>query len=122
MLAEPTEPLKNVTKGRRLRGQALMAQGKLEPAEEELSAALEIARRAGNPPQLWRTLAVMGELRRGQGDAQGALDSYLEALTAINVVAEALTDTGLRAKFLSSQQVSAIQQAAEGRTGTAEAR
>jgi class 3 adenylate cyclase/tetratricopeptide (TPR) repeat protein len=121
-LAEPTESLKNVVKGRRLRGQALMAQGKLEAAEEELSAALEVARRAGNPPQLWKTQAVMGELRRGQGDDQGALDSYLEALTAINAVAEALTDTGLRAKFLSSQQVSAIQQAAEGSTGAVEAR
>jgi tetratricopeptide (TPR) repeat protein len=121
-LAEPTESLKNVVKGRRLRGQALMAQGKLKPAGHELSAALEVARQAGNPPQLWKTLAVMGELRRGQGDGQGALDAHLEAMAVINGVAGALTDASLRAKFVSSPQVNAIQRAAEGRTGAVEAR
>ena len=113
-LAEPTESQKNVVKGRRLRGQALMAQGKLDQAEQELSNALEIARAAGNPPQLWKTLAALGALRRGRGDEQGARDAYLEAMTVITDVAERLADRELRAKFLTSQEVRNIREATEG--------
>jgi class 3 adenylate cyclase/tetratricopeptide (TPR) repeat protein len=114
-LAEPTESQKNVVKGRRLRGQALMAQGRLEDAGRELETALEDARAAGNPPQLWKTLAAVGELRRGRGDEQGALDAYLEAMTVIKAVADALADRELQAIFLGSQQVRAIQESTEGR-------
>jgi predicted Zn-dependent protease len=121
-LAEPTDSKKNVVKGRRLRGQALMAQGKLEQAGEEIAAALELARDAGNPPQLWKSLAAAGDLSRGRGEEQEALASYLEAMSVVQTVAAGLSDRGLQAKFLSSQQVRIIREAAEGRpTAPAEA-
>src|SRR5205823_5244799 len=42
-LAEHNSSMKNVVKGRRLRGQALLAMGRLDQAEQELSASLEVA-------------------------------------------------------------------------------
>ena len=71
-LAEPTESQKNVVKGRRLRGQALLAQGKLEQAEQELSTALEVAQAGGQPAAALEDLAAIGELRRGRGDEQAS--------------------------------------------------
>ena len=54
-LAEPTLSRKNLVKGWRLKGQALLAQGQGEEAEKALSRALTIAQEIGNPPQLWKT-------------------------------------------------------------------
>ena len=54
-LAEPTMSRKNLVKGWRLQGQALLAQGQGEQAEAALSRALTIAQEIGNPPQLWKT-------------------------------------------------------------------
>ncbi len=69
-LAESSHSKKNVVKGRRLRGQVFLAQGKLAEAEKELATALEIAQQIGNPPQLWKTHAALGDLRKAQGTAR----------------------------------------------------
>jgi predicted ATPase/class 3 adenylate cyclase len=112
-LAEPTESKKNVVKGRRLRGQALIAKGQLGEAEKELSTALEVAKGAGNPPQLWKTWAAIAELRRAQGRADDARGGYREALSVIDEVAATLTDEHLRKTFLGSPHVEGIRAAAE---------
>jgi class 3 adenylate cyclase/tetratricopeptide (TPR) repeat protein len=119
-LAESTDAKKNVVKGRRLRGQALAAKGELEAAGRELSTALEIAKEAGNPPQLWKTWAAVGELKRVQEDETGARDAFVQAATVIRGVADGLTDQRLRETFLSSTQVRTIEAAAG--TGAVEAR
>jgi class 3 adenylate cyclase/tetratricopeptide (TPR) repeat protein len=105
---------KNVVKGRRLRGQARMAQGRLDEAEHELAAALETAIEVGNPPQLWKTHAAIGELRRAQGRTEEARGAYGEALSIIEGVAGSLTDEQLRETFLQSKHVEGIRRAAEG--------
>ena len=119
-LAEPTESQKNVVKGRRLRGQALAAKGDLDAAAKELATALEVAQTAGNPPQLWKTWAAIGELRGLQGDEGGAQTAYTEAVGVIRKVARDVTDEQLRLAFLSSEHVRTIEAAAE--TGAAKAR
>jgi class 3 adenylate cyclase/tetratricopeptide (TPR) repeat protein len=121
-LAEPTESQKNVVKGRRLRGQALMAERRLDQAEQELSTALDVAMQAGNPPQLWKTLAAVGELRLGRGDEQGSREAYREAMRVINGVADSLSNKGRQARFLASQQVRAIEASTEGRADALEMR
>ena len=50
-LAEPTMSRKNLVKGWRLKGQALLAQGQGEQAQEALSRALTMAREIGNSPR-----------------------------------------------------------------------
>jgi len=107
-LAEQSESRKNIVKGRHLRGQALLAQRKPAEAETEIDIALGIAKEIGNPPQLWKTLVALGDLRKAQGRPQEALAAYREALTVIDSVAAGLTDESLRDSFLSSPHVEGI--------------
>ncbi|KKL20122.1 hypothetical protein LCGC14_2458610, partial [marine sediment metagenome] len=111
-LAEPTETRKNIVKGRRLRGQAFLAQGKLSEAERELATALEVAKEIGNPPQLWKTHAALGDLRQAQGKPDDARQAYRDALAVIDGVAAGLTDESLKETFLSSDHVQTLRQAA----------
>jgi tetratricopeptide (TPR) repeat protein len=114
-LAEPSDSLKNIVKGRRLRGQVFLAQGKLVEAEKELATALEIAQQIGNPPQLWKTHAALGDLREAQVRPEDARQSYRNALAVIEGVAARLSDESLRDTFLSSEHVQGIRRAAEVR-------
>jgi class 3 adenylate cyclase/tetratricopeptide (TPR) repeat protein len=115
-LAEPTESQKNIVKGRRLRGQALVAGGSPKQAEQELFTALEVAKQAGNPPQLWKTWLALADLRQLQGRADEARDACGRALSVVESVAAGLTDNRMRETFLASEHVSAIQAcAAENR-------
>ncbi len=111
-LAESTNRPKNVIKGRRLRGQALLAQGKTAEAETDIDIALSIAGEVGNPPQLWKTYVALGDLRKAQGEPDQARKAYREAYSVIETVAEGLTDESLRETFLSSEHVQAIRKAA----------
>ena len=111
-LAESTNRPKNVVKGRRLRGQIMTAQAKLAEAEEEIEMALAIAKEIGNPPQLWKTLVDLGDLRKAQDREADAKAAYSEALALINNVASRLDDEKLRETFLSSPHVQRIRAAA----------
>jgi tetratricopeptide (TPR) repeat protein len=111
-LAESTNRPKNVVKGRRLKGQALLLEGKPPEAEPEIEMALGIAREIGNPAQLWKTLVALGELRKAQGEPGAAQKAYREAYSVIEKVAEGLTDEALREKFLTSPHVQGIREAA----------
>jgi tetratricopeptide (TPR) repeat protein len=110
--AEATGRKKNIVKGRRLRGQVLLAMGDLAAAEGELLAALEIAKEIGNPPQLWKTYAALGDLREKQDRAEDARAAYRDALSVIENVAAALTDESLRETFITSDAVECVRQAA----------
>jgi len=112
-LSESTNRPKNIVKGRRLRGQVLLAQGKLKEAEQEISAALEVALEIGNPPQLWKTHATLGDLRQAQEQVDERRKAYRDALTVIDGVAASLTDESLRETFLNSDHVQGIRKAAE---------
>jgi tetratricopeptide (TPR) repeat protein len=107
-LAVSTDRQKNVVKGRRLRGQALIAAGDLKGAEPELATAVEIARRVGNPRQLWESLVALGDLFMTLGRHDEARSLYVEALDAFERVAAGLTETQLRETFLSSAYVRGV--------------
>jgi tetratricopeptide (TPR) repeat protein len=111
-LAESSDSRKNIVKGRRLRGQALLAQAHLAEAGRELDIALSVAREIGNPPQLWKTLAALGDLRQAQSKPTVARRAYREALGVIEGVAAALTDEALRQTFLGSAEVQRIRERA----------
>ena len=115
-LAEHSSSMKYVVKGRRLRGQSLVAEGRLDEAEQELCAALDIAVAVGNPPQLWKTHAAIGDLRRTESRPGDARRAYGEALLVIEEVARSLTDAKLRETFLQSGHVQGIRRAAEARS------
>jgi class 3 adenylate cyclase/tetratricopeptide (TPR) repeat protein len=111
-LAESSNRPKNVIKGRRLKGQVLTGQGKLDEADAEIEMALAIAKEIGNPAQLWKTYAALGELREAQGRANEVKQAYGEAVSVIESVASALEDESLRETFLSSPHVQGIREKA----------
>jgi tetratricopeptide (TPR) repeat protein len=104
-LAEPTMSRKNLVKGWRLKGQALLAQGQGERAEAALARALTIAREIGNPPQLWKTYQALGALYEWQADHGGAGAAYRSALEVIEGVAARLQNQELRRTFLQARPV-----------------
>ena len=112
-LAEPANSQKNITKARRLRGEAFMAMDDLVNAEKELSTALDIAQQIANPPQLWKTLVAQGQLFLAQGSDSDALVSFKSAYAVIKKVAASLEDTSLRETFLSSEHAQHIAKLAQ---------
>ena len=102
VLADRTESRKNIVKARRLRGQVLLAQGKLDKADEELRIALETALKISNPPQVWKTYAALGDLRKIQGRLTDANHAYNSALAVIQKVASDLQDPFLKESLINS--------------------
>jgi tetratricopeptide (TPR) repeat protein len=109
-LAEPTMSRKNLVKGWRLKGQALLAQGQEEQAQEALSWALTMAREVGNPPQLWKTYQALGALYEWQADLERAQAAYQSAMDVIDGVAERLHDQELQRTFLTARPVQEIRE------------
>jgi tetratricopeptide (TPR) repeat protein len=107
-LAEPTQSRKNIVTGWRLKGQGFLAQNKIVEAEEAMNKALAVAQEIGNPPQLWKTYAALGELHERKGDATQARVMYAHALQVIDEVASKLQDTELKRTFLGARQVQEI--------------
>ncbi|MEX2539941.1 MAG: adenylate/guanylate cyclase domain-containing protein [Actinomycetota bacterium] len=112
-LAERSDSPKNAVKARRLIGQALMAQGKLDEAGTEIAAAVASARSTSNAGQLWRSAAALGDVRAAQGRSDEARVAYAEALELIDRIASGLTDTSVRDTFLGSHPVSRLREAVE---------
>ena len=110
-LAEESNSRKNIVKGRRLQGQALLARGKPAQAEGEVLTALKVAKQVGNPPQLWKTYTALGDLRKAQERAEEARRAYRNALAVIEEVASGLKDESLRETFFNSDYVGRIRQA-----------
>jgi len=95
-------------------GQTLLSQGELRTADAELTSATGTARQLGNPPQLWKTLATVGDLRVAQSGVVDARDAYGEALAVVSSVAARLVDERLRQTLLSSALVARIVRRAHG--------
>jgi tetratricopeptide (TPR) repeat protein len=109
-LAEPTTSRKNLVKGWRLKGQALLAQGHGDQASEAISRALSIAQEIGNPPQLWKTFEALGTLYKWQNDTAQARTAYRSALDVINGVAEQLRDQDIKRTFLEAHPIQQIRE------------
>ena len=114
--AERTASRKNLAKGWRLRGQAHLAQGRLEEAEHALGRALAISGDLSNPSQLWRTHHALGILYEERAERERAHAAYQDALDVIQQVARALRDAGRRRGFLGAKPVRQIRDAL-ARTG-----
>ncbi len=85
-----------------------LATGDLGAAEVEFETAVSMARRIGNPPQLWKTLAAIGDLRLSAGRPAAAQQIYREALEVIEDVAVHLRDISLSETFLASSHIQRI--------------
>lgn len=112
-LAQKSNSQKNIVKACRLRAQVFLAEGRLEEALQELLIAIEVAQRIGNPPQLWKTYTVLGEVRQAQEKTDKAYRAYGDALSIIRNVSKNLSNESLRDTFISSVPVQEIRQKAQ---------
>jgi tetratricopeptide (TPR) repeat protein len=88
---------KNVVKGRRLSGQIAMAARRWDEAHTALNEALTVATTIGNPTQLWRTHAALGDFHAARGDKDAAQRAYAAARGVVDRMLAALPTPGLRA-------------------------
>jgi tetratricopeptide (TPR) repeat protein len=107
-IAEPGKSSKYIVKARRLRGQVFLKKGEIESAENEIKAALKLAKKVGNPPQLWKTYVINGDLMKICNKPDLAKAAYLKAMQTIENVAKELSNTNLRKTLLNSIYVKSI--------------
>lgn len=106
-LARQTDSKKNVVKGLRLLAQAQLAMSEPGAAWENITEAVALARELGNPPQLWRSLAVMSEIAAAEGRAEESRAARDEARRLIEDVASSLKPER-RQVFLSSGEAAGL--------------
>jgi hypothetical protein len=116
-LAEQSNSKKNIVKGLRLKGQVFLSQGMLTEAEQKLSSALTVALRVGNPTQLWKTHAIMGDLKHAQERPINACRAYVDALAVIEEVAAGLKDKTLKDMFIGSHYMQEIRRKVQEERG-----
>ena len=107
-LAEQSSSQKYVVKARRLRAQVQLAQREFGAATLDLETAIQLAVDLGNPPQLWKSYAAMGELLNAQNKRTEAMQVFRHGETVLDKVARGLTDESLRKTFLDSPEVQSI--------------
>lgn len=112
-LAQPTKTRKNIIKGWRLMGQAHLDRGNIKLAGEYLERAIALAQEIGNPPQLWKTHAAIGDLHCQCDRTKLATTAYREAVRAIEETASRLQCDRIKQTFLASQPVQEIRQKLE---------
>ena len=101
-IANRTKARRYLVKGWRLRGQIALDRRHTGDAEQALGEALAIALSIGNPPQLWRTHAALGQLYGARGDREAARREYQAARAVIDSVTSTLRDARLRASLEAS--------------------
>ncbi len=87
-----------------LRGQALAALGRLNEAQEELYAALEVARVQGRRPLLWQIHASCGRLQTAQRQPDKAARQFAAAQALVQELAGHILDASQRQSFVAFAQ------------------
>jgi class 3 adenylate cyclase len=98
----------------RLQGNIYAAQGKFDEAEAELQQTLKLARKVGNPTQIWKTHQALSNLYHKQSKRDQASTECLNALKIVQGIAEKLTDPELKEGFLESETIREVFARAEG--------
>ncbi len=99
-LAEPTVSRKNLVKGWRLKGEALLAMGNVQEAGEFLQKAIALATEIGNPRQLWLTYESLAQWCEGQGLVSQGREARQQAVEIIDKVANDLKSVEIKQTFL----------------------
>jgi predicted ATPase/class 3 adenylate cyclase len=115
--ATRTNSRKYLVKGWRLLSEIALARGQTDEAEDALRQAHILAQEIGNPAQLWKTHAVLGNLLQAQDRPDDARGAYDDALSVIEEVAAGLKDKSLRDTFLNSHHVQEIRRQAQREVG-----
>lgn len=82
-----------------LRGEALIAHGRLEEAEAVLNGARDAAQQQRLRPLLWRIYVTLGKLSQREGRRKQAEEAFSQARTIIEELMGAVTDEEMRDTF-----------------------
>lgn len=85
-----------------LRGQALLALGRLDEAEAALNDALAAAAKQDEPMMIWRIHQALGQVYSAQSRQDEASAAFIAAETLIEQLAATIPDTALRDNFWQS--------------------
>jgi tetratricopeptide (TPR) repeat protein len=96
---------KYIADAHRLKAQIAIAAGDTATAETEFEASLDELQRYPAPLIAWRTYADLARLQSERGDTAAAQSSFKQAAEIVMSVAANVTDSDLRATFLSSTAV-----------------
>jgi hypothetical protein len=88
---------------------AHVAADRFEEAGGELVEAIELARRLGERKVLWEALALSADLNARMGAEQVAADLRRRARAIVEEIAAGLADADLRRRFLSRDDVHALE-------------
>jgi tetratricopeptide (TPR) repeat protein len=95
-LATQTNARKNLVKGWRLSGTIAGAARRWDEAHAALNEALALAKAIGNPTQLWRTYAALGDHHTQRGEKDAARTAYQAARGVIDDILAGLSTPTLR--------------------------
>jgi DNA-binding NarL/FixJ family response regulator len=112
VLAEAKNVRKNVALSWLLGGRALLAQGSLEAAGDELRRGLAVADAVQNAALSWQARLWFAKVLEAQ-QQQGAGDLYRDAQERIDAITSQLPDQRLRDCFGSSQLVLEVRQSVD---------
>jgi tetratricopeptide (TPR) repeat protein len=93
---------------RRLAGEVAMARRRWDDADAALRESLAVAEAIGEPRQTWMTLAALGRLHRGRGQADGAYRHYRAAREVVDRILSGVDEAGLRRGLEASADVREI--------------
>jgi tetratricopeptide (TPR) repeat protein len=96
---------KYIAEAHRLKAQIAIAASDPATAEKEFAAALDELQRHPAPLVAWRTYADLGRLQAQRDDPTAAQSSFKQAAEIVMACAANVSDSDLRATFLSSKAV-----------------
>jgi class 3 adenylate cyclase/tetratricopeptide (TPR) repeat protein len=112
-LAARTDSRKYLARGWRLRGEIAKARLDWEEAEQALRKALTLAKRVGNPTQLWQTQLALGQLHRDTCRVDAASVSFAAAQKVIDDIGRSLHTPELKEGFDGSPTFRAVSEQIE---------
>src|SRR6185437_14898297 len=94
-VATRTMSRKFLARGWRLRGEIAFASRAWDECESALREALTFAERVGNPTQLWKTYATLGQLYATRGQREASSNAYRLAANVVDRIKASIDDPKL---------------------------
>ena len=92
----------------KLKGEVLMAMGRLEEAADCFEKARELADQMGYPPLMWKTRYSLSQVYNKQGKPKAAKAELEKAVGVIEKMAAKVSDAEVKQTFLKSEPVQAV--------------
>jgi ATP/maltotriose-dependent transcriptional regulator MalT len=98
-IATRTNARKYLVRIRRLQAEIARTLEHWDEATSAVTSALQTARTIGNPPQIWRTLAVRARLFDARGDVAGTREAWRDVRAVVDAVRATVRRPELAAGF-----------------------